>query len=166
MKQRKLITSLHHYTITSFHHFTITPLILVCLLYSCSKDSEAELSTDNRPTWTAVTEGVCPQGMYIIMDTGGLPTLDGKLLSVNSNDLLGAFIGGECRGVSVPYDEIDGKTHFYLKVKSTENDSNDVKVELRYYSAEKTHIFVSESFDFVPDGNSGTLDEGFKPTWK
>ena len=143
--------------------------IIVLMMSSCSKDDDGNTSdwdVDTRPEWTAVTEGVAPQGMYIIMDSEGLPVVNGKIVNVTSADIMGAFVNDECRGVAVPYSEIDGKTHFYLKVKSTDTDANNAMVELRYYSGEKKHIFCSEQFSFVADDNAGTLEEGFKPTWK
>ena len=142
-------------------------LILALLMTACSKDDEkTQLSIDARPAWTEVTQGVVPQGMYIIMDADGLPTVDGVRISVHTDDLLAAFVEGECRGVSKPYAEIDGKTHFYLKVRSTEADTGSVSVELRYYSALRQHIFTSQTFSFVANDNLGTLDEGYQPIWK
>ena len=143
--------------------------LIALMMSSCSKsddNNESGLSTDARPEWTVVTEGVAPQGMYIIMDSEGLPTVNGTIINTTSADILGAFVSDECRGVAVPYSEIDGKTHFYLKVKSTDTDASNAKVELRYYSGEKKHIFCSEQFSFVADGNVGTLEDGYKPTWK
>ena len=147
--------------------FLVVVVVLIQGFVSCSKDDgNNDLSVDPKPTWTVVTEGVVPQGMYITMDAEGLPLVDGKVIAVNSGDILGAFIGGECRGLAKPIDEIDGKTHFYLKVRATESDEKDAPVSLRYYSTEKQHVFYSEQFSFVADGEAGSLEEGFKPNWK
>lgn len=85
------------------------------------------------------------------------------------NDLMGAFVNGECRAVTNAVMEENEQVHFTLIVmpKVDENTSL-INIELRYFSAKNKRIYIAEPFAF----STGTIQHGtltgggYQAKWK
>lgn len=74
-----------------------------------------------------------------------------------SNDLMGAFVDGECRAVTSPVMEENGQVHFTLVVMPRiEETAADISIELRYFSTKNKRIYIAEPFAF----SAGTMQHG------
>ncbi|MFQ6676545.1 MAG: FlgD immunoglobulin-like domain containing protein, partial [Fidelibacterota bacterium] len=81
--------------------------------------------------------------------------------SVDSTDVLGAFVGEEVRGIAQPtYVEALDRYLVFLMIYSNETD--DEKVEFRLFDArEETISDISETVAFAPDTIIGSVQEPF-----
>ena len=111
------------------------------------KDS---LSVDERPSWK-VTSAIDPtqSSMTLTILLSGI-TVTGDFNTTwtfqpDESDLVAAFIGGDCRGVTSPkvYDSVLA----FLPVGATETDNLDTKtpVVVKYYSSRLHHIFTVQN---------------------
>lgn len=116
-----------------------------------------------RPTDWKVSYATDPTNVQIITVTSEeLPTV------LDQTDLLAAFYGSECRAVSSPVTEANGKTAFTLVVmgRIDEESSAPIDLELRYFSQHNKRIYTSEKFRFRPGETLGSLNTGgYKPVW-
>lgn len=73
-----------------------------------------------------------------------------------ANDLMAAFVNGECRAVTSAIKE-GQQVHFTLVVMpKIEENASDIYIELRYFSAKNKRIYIAEPFPFV----AGTMEHG------
>ena len=116
-----------------------------------------------RPNWQKPSN-LHYSSMTVIIDQQALPAD----VEPSKDDLLGAFVNDQCRGVIAPVEDIDELYRFYLVVLATTDDVNnaDVKVELRYYNDKEKRIYTSRPFSFEYDGRLGSITKSFVPTWK
>ena len=114
-----------------------------------------------RPADWVVTQSLNPTtAQPVIVTSEGLPA------EINKDDLLAAFIGGNCHAVSAPVTD-DFGTYFALVVMTADDAEGIQQVELRYYSAEEQHIYYSEPFIQSPGERLGSLTEGgYAPKWR
>ena len=98
---------------------------------------------------------------YSMNITGQLITHDS--LSTDAYDLIGAFVGTECRGIAQPvYIEALDKYLVFMTVYGTGIDPETI--EFQSYNADLDEIlYVDETVDFVPNGVVGNITEPF--TW-
>lgn len=76
-------------------------------------------------------------------------------ISFNPGDILGAFVGDECRGVAYPMPMFEGLV--FLTVGS--NVTSGEIVDLRIWNSDICESCgISQSFEFVSQGQLGTLD--------
>lgn len=102
---------------------------------------------DDRPDWIAIED---PMPFY--MQTVYLEESAFPVSNPTEKDLLAAFINDECRHVEAPYREEDGSVHAHSMVQiKYEEEGKELNVVLRYYSAQKQHIYTSDPFPFVED---------------
>ena len=158
-------SSLHLFIISSLHLFIISSFLV-----SCSSDDDPQVdpitppaTTDERPTdWITITDYLPYTSMIIYLHGEGLP--DG-VSTFASDDLLAAFADGDCVGVASPTDE---NKSFELEVlkKTTDENKSDLKIILKYYSAQAKKIFQSQEFAYQNDGILGSLTESYKPIWQ
>lgn len=83
-------------------------------------------------------------------------------------DLMAAFVNGECRDVASPVLEANEKVAFSLVVlPRIDEDLTSLPIELRYYSKHNNRIYIAESFPFDPASvNHGSLNgSGYKAAW-
>lgn len=132
--------------------------------YDALRDS---VGTATRPTdWTPVNAALLdPTAVDRIVVTSAEVPVPVDL----RDDLMAAFVGGECRDVASPVVEANGKVAFTLTVMPrTEGESATPRIELRYYAKSRSRIYVATPFAFDPatthHGNLTT--QGFQPEWK
>lgn len=86
-----------------------------------------------------------------------------------ANDLMGAFVDGECRAVTSAVVEHSDLIHFTLIVMpKIDENLTSINIELRYFSAKNKRIYIAEPFAFSPGSmQHGTLTGGgYKAKWK
>ena len=112
----------------------------------------------DKPSWTVPTDYDYTSSMTAVVKvdlTIKYPD-SAKDFALTDNDLLAAFIGDQCLGVSSPNDGL-----FYLYIVGAEG-----AVTLRYWSAQYTNIFeVTNAFDFHNNDNLGTVAQPLTPTF-
>ncbi|MBQ3634927.1 MAG: hypothetical protein II951_04845 [Bacteroidales bacterium] len=95
--------------------------------------------TDSRPDWKCSYSSYS-QTMAIQLDLSG-----GVLMEYASeNDLIAAFINGECRGVASPRLYNDFDFYFPIVIGGNVGDSNPVT--LKYYSSELKRVFTASDY--------------------
>lgn len=85
------------------------------------------------------------------------------------NDLMAAFVNGECRTVTSAFQEENEQVHFTLVVMpKIEEDASEIDIELRYFSAKNKRIYIAEPFPFIAGSmKHGTLTNGgHQVKWK
>lgn len=123
--------------------------LLASSLSSCNK--EPEYNTYENPYWTVVPLDGLPESCTIVMDLP--PNL--KAYQDTAADVVGAFIGGECRGVSSQQDGL-----FYIMVSGSSSETGNI--ELRYYNARNKYMYqADELLPFVIDQRIGSTDEPY-----
>lgn len=86
-----------------------------------------------------------------------------------TNDLMGAFVDGECRTVTSAVKEENELVHFTLVVMpKVDENASAMNIELRYFSAKNKRIYIAEPFAFrAGTMQHGTLaDGGYQAKWK
>ncbi|MBQ0075306.1 MAG: hypothetical protein KBT34_14080 [Prevotella sp.] len=113
-----------------------------------------------QPAWVATNvELLNPSVAQIVVVTQSeLP------VPVKEEDLIGAFVGGECRAVAKPVVEPNGKIAFTLTILGKDDADDDGKdVELRYYSKNNSRIYIAQPFAFIAGERLGDLNNsGYK----
>lgn len=117
------------------------------------------LSHDDAPKWTVMESDMYDNSMVIVIASGDMPA------QPNASDQLAAFVGESCRGLQVGFTTINDATYYRLSVKSSVSDTSGTDVVLKYYSADKQHIYTAEAFAFVNDGIMGSYSQGYAPKW-
>ncbi len=77
-------------------------------------------------------------------------------------DVLGAFVGDECRGVAQPiYIPVYDRYFTFLMVYS--NESEGENIQFRFYdSKEKAELYIPVEFDFESNAMIGSADEPYE----
>lgn len=90
----------------------------------------------------------------------GIVEVDGEYIA-GENDLLAAFVGGECRGVAeATYIEQYDKYCFFLSVFSTDYEGDEVTV--KFYGNETDSIYTGfQNITFQDGLNTGTASEPY-----
>lgn len=85
-----------------------------------------------------------------------------------SEDLVGAFVDGECRDVAAFYEEANGKVAAQLIVMPKKEESTSFSMELRYYSKHNKRIYLAAPFAFDSNATDhGSLTgSGYKVKWR
>lgn len=131
-------------------------VVLLCLAsiqVSCNK--EPEYNTYENPHWTVVPLDGLSESCTIVLD---LPS-NLKAYQDTVSDVVGAFIGEECRGVSTQQDGL-----FYIMVSGSSSENGNI--ELRYYNARNKYLYQAEErIPFVIDQRIGTTDAPYVPSF-
>ena len=111
--------------------------------------------------WVPITDFIPNSSMLIIMDENSIP-----VTSVSDNDRFGAFVGSKCVGVATPSLQPNGKTYFFLQVLQDNADAgNDaLKIQLKYYSAERKTIYSSREMDYKDQEILGSYNAPYGKT--
>lgn len=167
-------------------YFVLFALAMVVLLPACHKDEDdnggnsnsygtiggggstnnndlEKEGTDERPDWKVIEDYNPTAYMLLTIDEDNMP------VAVSDGDLLGAFVGGECRGLARPAKGIDDVMRFYMTICTCEeNEHENVQgmVVVKYYSAAKHRIYESEEFKFVQGQALGSSTESYSTKWK
>lgn len=126
---------------------TLMLVAICCLTVSCKKNESYR--TFERPDWQTTLDGYSVS-MTCVM------TLDDKIIGyVDSEDILAAFIGNECRGVA-EYT----KDKFFLNIVGTPEENS--LITFKYYSAKNKYLYQEEGLhSFVANGVLGVSDEPY-----
>jgi hypothetical protein len=101
------------------------------------------------PNWS-----VTPAQFQYSMDVNAKVVLDGTTVNSGANKV-GAFVGGQCRGVGTPT-MLNGQAFYFFTIFS--NQTSGETVELRYYSAVDDQIVVaSQTVSFVRNSQLGSV---------
>ena len=117
-----------------------------------------------RPTWTAPDEYDYSSSMTAVIrvDLAAQYPTQAADFTISEDDLLAAFAGNQCLGVTEPQDGL-----FYLFIAGPDTEEQTTGITLRYWSAHYTNLFVAENaFPFVNDDQKGTIAEPFVPVLK
>ena len=127
--------------------------------FNVGKDT---LRHDDRPIWTPIEDPLPFTSQVVMLEQSAFP-----VSNPTEEDLLAAFISDECRHVEAPYWEEDGSAyaHSLVCIKDGE-EGKELNVILRYYSAQKQHIYTSEPFPFVEDDVVIFGKDGKNLKWK
>ena len=118
-----------------------------------------------KPTNWTLPADLHYSSMTVVVDESVMPTG----VAVSADDLIGAFVADQCRGVAQPIIDIDGRYRFNIVVHSTVSDNNrtDMQVHLKYYSDAKKHIYTTATpFAFVYNGKLGSVEQSYAPQWQ
>lgn len=112
----------------------------------------AGFSADGPPNWEL------PQNLEFNMQLVGLLLLADSSFSIDANDLVGAFVDGECRGIASPVPGQDGK--LFMTIGSNIY-SGEVVTFKAYVAAQNIIVNLNESVSFVSLSEIGTLLDPF-----
>jgi hypothetical protein len=103
-----------------------------------------------QPVWTPVGNQQFNMSVIaVIKDSDGV--------SMNSNDILAAFVDGECRGIASPDPSVSG--FVFLTIGSNAGSGVEENVTFKVYRANQDKIIdLKESILFENQGELGTLD--------
>ncbi|MEA3286855.1 MAG: tandem-95 repeat protein [Candidatus Marinimicrobia bacterium] len=111
-----------------------------------------QVFTREIPTWDVIpADYQNSANMTAILHIDHVPTTD-------PNDILGAFVGEECRGVVSPV-TMGEQQLFFLTMYSNQN--TEVLTLKTYIAVLDTVITVNESIDFIPGAEYGTPTEPY-----
>jgi len=128
-----------HITVTSPE---ITPIVVTL----------TQAGAPGPPIWTPV-----PNLQYN-MSVIGKVRLSPGVFSLNENDILGAFVGTECRGVANPFASLSGT--LFLTIGS--NNLSGENVTFKIFLASTNEIVnANETISFQNGGEAGTMDNPF-----
>ena len=139
-----------------------------CTLVGCKEQNRPEtfISNVSRPTWTVPTDYDYSSSMTAVVKVDLAAQYPDKATGfvLESNDLLAAFSGETCLGVTSPQEGI-----FYLYIVapngSNEKIVNEQMIKLVYYSGHYKNLFeTKDAFPFANDTQQGTIAEPFVPT--
>jgi hypothetical protein len=121
-------------------------------LVAAADDGDGEASSvESAPSWS-VNHHAYEHNMTVtaVLRVGGMESID-------ENDLVGAFVGDDCRGVSRPvYVEGVRRHEVFLMVCS--NEAAGEKVTLRAFDADATLVYdVTETLTFEADKVEGSV---------
>lgn len=125
---------------------------------------EPEIPTGKIPTpdWQVPSDYDYSSSMTVIaqVDLTQTYTLTPDDWQVDTADLLAAFAGEECIGVSNPVDSL-----FFLYIVSPSQDNEDIT--LRYYSARLRNVFqANTALQFVNGDRQGSVNNPLRPLFE
>lgn len=107
-----------------------------------------------QPDWTVI-----PNDFEFTMTVTGVVVVDCEE-SYDENDMVGAFINGEARGVQAINTDIEGRKFAYMIIY--DNDFNQNEITFRIYDASMDSIFdAQQSLIFSENAIFGNADEPF-----
>ncbi|MDL2208563.1 hypothetical protein LJB97_02980 [Parabacteroides sp. OttesenSCG-928-O15] len=138
-------------------HLKLIIAVLLLGIFNWSCGSKDDYPTYPRPNWElSALPGTYSASMIIVMS---LP--DHLAKNEGDTDLIGAFIGEECRGVAT-VKKYDGKNLYFLLIKGDAAEQNNVFI--RYYCGKNSYMYASQnSIPFVIDNVHGDADTPFIP---
>jgi hypothetical protein len=112
----------------------------------------AGFSADGPPAWVA------PTNLEYNMQMIGLLLLADSTFSLDQNDLIGAFVDGECRGVASPNSATDGL--IFLTIGSDQHTGETVTFKA-YIAEQNLIVNLNQGITFVSMSEIGTLLEPY-----
>ena len=128
--------------------------IIASLLFLVFCEDKPVYNTYENPHWAVTSYEGLSETCTIVMQ------LPENLLPYQSeDDVVGAFINGECRGVSVQQDGL-----FYISVSGAADEV--ANITLQYYNVPLKYLYqVDEEIPFEVNGRIGSTDSPFIPTF-
>ena len=131
--------------------FIYALIALTLILFSCEKE---EYNTYENPHWAVASYEGLSVSCTIVMD---LPENIKPYQS--ADDVVAAFINGECRGVSNQQNGL-----FYIIVSAAADEV--ANVNLKYYNASNKYMYqVTEQIPFEINKRIGSTDNPFVPNF-
>lgn len=149
------------------HLLALLSCVLLLAVTGCKDKNQTPQSlkgNEARPTWTAPDEYDYSSSMTAVIrvDLAAQYPTQATDFTIHEDDLLAAFAGNRCLGVTEPRDGL-----FYLFIAGPDTEEQTTGITLRYWSAHYTNLFVAENaFPFVNDEQKGTIAEPFVPALK
>lgn len=112
----------------------------------------ASFSADGPPAWEP------PDNLEYNMQLIGWLLLADSSFSLDENDLIGAFVDGECRGVSSPSPDLDGL--IFLTIGADQHTGEEISFKA-YLAEQNLIVNLNESLSFVSMSEVGTLLDPF-----
>lgn len=130
----------------------ISAILAGTIFTSCEK--EPVYTTYENPHWEVGSYEGISESCTIVMD------LPANLKPYqDAADVVGAFIGNECRGVSTQQEGL-----FYIIVSGAGDESGNIT--LRYWNARNKYMYqVNEVIPFEINGQKGSSDAPFVPSF-
>lgn len=134
----------------------------------------AEADCPVAPTWEAgYPEGTDERPSWQLPDLNVFPTSMSAVISLPDNlqpyadsdaDVMGAFIGGECRGLAFAAPS-GGKTLWFIVIKADDNESRNV--ELRYFNSRLRRVYsADDGVAYTVNGSYGNLTAPAVPSFE
>ena len=152
-------------------------ILASCVLLLCAtgckkdknkKDDNTPISKEetlmgkvSAPSWKASRDYDYNSSMTTVVkiDLAGQFPDKASDFELTGNDVLAAFIDGQCVGVSKPEEDL-----FFLFITEPVTTGDDRQVTLRYYSAHYKNLFEATNvFTFENDARQGTVTEPYIP---
>jgi len=130
----------------------ITLGICTMIITGCSKDTEP-YEEHTIPDWSVQTPWLLPNSFTAIV---AIP--DNINVYATDDDMLAAFIDGECRGLGTLV-RTDGseKRVYYITIRAS--DTEDGEIIFKYFNSRLSYMYqAKQSVPFVTDGTYGTYD--------
>ena len=158
--------------------YAFMAFLVVCLVAGCHKEEDDDNNNNNNPVptedpvipsgnvptpdWQAPSEYDYSSSMTVIaqVDLTETYTLTADDWEVDTADLLAAFAGEECVGVTKPVGDL---FFLYITPPSQENE----EVLLRYYSTRLRNVFQATTpLTFVNGDRIGSVNDPFRPLFE
>lgn len=124
----------------------------ITLLVGCSKDSDSYTQYPI-PNWFIQSPELLPNSFTAVM---ALPQNINEYST--DDDVVGAFIGEECRGVGTLVKANDNKNRvWYLTIRASDTENGEIV--FRYYNSRLSYLYeATQRVAFEIDGTYGTYD--------
>lgn len=127
------------------HLLALLSCVLLLAVTGCKDKNTTPQSLNGneaRPTWTAPDEYDYSSSMTAVIrvDLAAQYPTQAADFTIHEDDLLAAFAGNQCLGVTEPQDGL-----FYLFIAGPDTEEQTTDITLRYWSAEYTNLFVAEN---------------------
>lgn len=154
------------------HSIYMAIMFGVALLAACSKDNtpvdtipERNIPTGNIPTpqWNVAPGYDYSSSMTAVVEVDLMatyPDITPADWQVDTSDLLAAFAGETCLGVTSPSDDL-----FFLYITAPSQDGEEIT--LRYYSTRLRNVFLADdSFHFENGARHGSVVDPLTPAFR
>lgn len=129
---------------------SIVSLLILIGLAGCKKEDSVPETPP--PVWQLAADGKYPLSMTAVVKVP-----EALSLQVAERDMVGAFLGEECRGIGT-FIETGNTTVCFIMIHGTAAEQ-DSKLIFKYYNSGKSLLYSTEPFlGFEVDGSYGTVD--------
>jgi len=134
-------------------------LFIALIIISCDKNSSSPNNSSNEcidsTCWNLDNDGVL-DNYHDFQFNGSITSAviyDSQSIA-NTNDILGAFVNNELRGVAitteVPFGPYEGTYQFLMLIYS--NVSSGESVQFKFYDSQNDTVYnITQAYDFVSD---------------
>jgi len=143
--------------VRKFSKIVLCALLLVVASCTGNNQPESIYGKVEQPAWSAPADYDYSSSMTAIVkvDLKSQYPESAVDFAINEKDLLAAFSGEKCLGVTSPTDGL-----FFLFIAGTEG-----QVTIRYYSAQYKNLFAAEPITYQNDLHLGSPDQPYAPAF-